>query len=125
MTNDITEHIKCLSEYDHTLFKIICEYLNIKLEDLLGQRRKRKFVNGRKIASYILYNKGYTYEDIGYLISIKPKDHTSIMHYLKKVNEHYNLELEFKNSVISIKNILFNLEKQKQKQNKNGIKDFK
>jgi chromosomal replication initiation ATPase DnaA len=125
MQSDIKEHIKYLSEYDHTLFKIICEYLNIKLEDLLGQRRKRKFVNGRKIASYILYNKGYTYEDIGYLISIKPKDHTSIMHYLKKVNEHYNLELEFKNSVISIKNILFNLEKQKQKQKKNGIKDFK
>lgn len=107
MTNDITEHIKRLSAYEYTLFNTICDYSNIKLTDLLGQKRNKKFVDARKATSFILKQKGYTHQNIGEIISLVPKDHTTIMYQFKKANEHYNLEHEFRNMVDSVKNILY------------------
>lgn len=107
MTNEITEHIKRLSAYEYTLFNTICDYSNIKLTDLLGQKRNKKFVDARKATSLILKQKGYTHQNIGEIISLVPKDHTTIMYQFKKAHEHYDLEHEFRNMVDSVKNILY------------------
>jgi len=96
MENNITEHIKRLSAYEFTLMNTICNYSNIKIDDLLGKVRKRKYVNARKIASYLLRKNGYTNDNIGEIISLIPKDHTTIIYNVRKAIEHYNLESEFK-----------------------------
>jgi len=96
MKEEVTEHIKRLSAYEFTLMNTICNYSNIKIDDLLGKVRKRKYVNARKIASYLLYKNGYTNDNIGELISLIPKDHTTIIYNVRKAKEHYNLESDFK-----------------------------
>lgn len=102
MTNDITEHIKRLSAYEYSLMNTICDYSNIKISDLLGKVRKNQYVNARKIASYLFKKNGYTNERIGTLISLIPKDHTTIIYNVRKANEHYELEPHFKTIVDSV-----------------------
>lgn len=102
MENDIQEHIKRLSAYEYSLMNTICDYSNIKISDLLGKVRKNQYVNARKIASFLLKNNGYTYENIGQIISLIPKDHTTIIYNVKKASEHYELEPHFKTIVDSV-----------------------
>jgi chromosomal replication initiation ATPase DnaA len=104
MENNIQQHIKRLSAYEYSLMNTICDYSNIKLSDLLGQKRKKKFVDARKVTSFILKQKGYTHQNIGEIISIVPKDHTTIMYHFEKAKAHYEFELEFRNLVIMVKN---------------------
>jgi chromosomal replication initiation ATPase DnaA len=105
MENEIKQHIKTLNAYEYTLLNTICDYAYIKFDDLVGQRSNRKFVNARKIASYLLHKKGYTYNEIGSLISLIHKDHTTIMYYIEKANEHMQCELNFKNIIDSVTNV--------------------
>jgi chromosomal replication initiation ATPase DnaA len=105
MKEEVKEHIKTLSAWQYSLLNTICDYSNIKLEDLIGQKRHRKFVNARKIASYLLHKNGYAFDDIGRIISIIPKDHTSILYHIRLAKEHIETEPLFKNIVDSV-NIL-------------------
>ena len=116
MQNDITEHIKRLTDYEATLFNTICQYSNIRIDDLIGQKRKKRFVDARKATSFILKQKGYTHQNIGEIISLIPKDHTTIMYQFKKAHEHYDLELEFRNLVISVKNKMNQFEEKRKKE---------
>ena len=106
MVDEIKQHVKKLNAYEYSLLNTICDYSNIKLSDLLGKKRKRKFVNARKIASYMLYNKGYTYSDIGDLISLINKDHTTTLYYVRLAKMHIENEPQFKNIVDSVNNII-------------------
>ena len=106
MQDEVKQHIKTLTSYEYTLLNTICDYSNIKLENLLGQIRKRKFVNARKVASYMLHKEGYTYNDIGDIISLIPKDHTTIMYHVEKANQHLKCEPYFKNTVDSVTNVI-------------------
>ena len=109
MNEEIIQHIKRLSAYEYSLINTICDTTGIDFSDLVGQKRHRKFVNARKIASYLFQKKGYTYENIGQIISIIPKDHTTIIYHLKSAINHYNCEPHFKFMVDSVIN---NLSKQ-------------
>ena len=102
MENNIQEHIKRLSAYEYSLMNTICDHSNINFVDLIGQKRNRKFVIARKIASYLLKNNGYTHENIGQIISLIPKDHTSIIYNVRKAHDHYQFEPLFKNIVDSV-----------------------
>jgi chromosomal replication initiation ATPase DnaA len=104
MENEIQKHITRLNEYENTLFSTICQYANIQIDDLVGQKRKKRFVDARKATSFILKQKGYTHQHIGEIISLIPKDHTTIMYHFQKAKAHYDLELEFRNLVIMVKN---------------------
>ena len=106
MENNIQEHIERLTAYEYTLLNTICDHSNIKFVDLVGQKRQRKFVNARKIASYLLKNHGYTHQNIGQIISIIPKDHTSIIYNVRKAQDHYEFEPLFKNIVDSVNNLI-------------------
>ena len=96
------QHIKTLNTNEYVLINSICDRFNIIIDDLIGKRRNRKFANARKVATHILYKNGYTLNQIGKLISLIPKDHTSIMHLRDTAKNHYENELEFKNIVDSI-----------------------
>ena len=106
MEKELQEHIKTLNAYEYSLLNTICDYSNIKLIDLLGQKRKRKFVNARKIASYLFKKNGYTNQDIGQIISLIPKDHTTIMYQVRLAYQHLQFEPQFKNIVDSVNNII-------------------
>jgi chromosomal replication initiation ATPase DnaA len=106
MKEEVKEHIKTLSAWQYSLLNTICDYSNIKLDDLIGQKRHRKFVNARKIASYLLHNNGYAFHDIGKIISIIPKDHTSILYHVRLAKEHIETEPLFKNIVDSVNNLI-------------------
>ena len=107
MENELEQHIMSLDAYEYTLLNTICDYSNITLAELVGQVRKNEYVNARKIASLIMSSKGYTYNYIGKVISLIPKDHTTIMYHIDKANAHYRIEPEFKNIVDSVNNVLF------------------
>jgi chromosomal replication initiation ATPase DnaA len=108
MKEEVKEHIKTLSSWQYSLLNTICDYSNIKLEDLIGQKRHRKFVNARKIASYLLHKNGYAFDDIGRIISIIPKDHTSILYHVRLAKEHIETEPLFKNIVDSVNILIVN-----------------
>jgi chromosomal replication initiation ATPase DnaA len=106
MQDELQEHIEKLSAYEYTLLNTICDYSNIKFADFISQKRNRKFVNARKVASYLLTQNKYTYNDTGQVISIIPKDHTTIIYYIRMANEHIEKEPLFKNVVDSVAVIL-------------------
>jgi chromosomal replication initiator protein len=106
MKNEIEKHIQTLTAYEYTLLNTICDYSKIKLDDLVGQKRHRKFVNARKVASYLLKKNGYTLQNIGQIISLIPKDHTSIMYNIRLAESHYQFEPLFKNIVDSVGNVV-------------------
>ena len=95
-------HFKKLNGYEYTLLSNICEHTKITFNDLVSQIRKHEFVNARKIAVYFLMKKDYTLENAGKVISIIPKDHTSVLHLNKKAHDHYEYEPYFKNIVDNI-----------------------
>ena len=110
MESEIKEHIRKLNAYEYTLLNTICDYSDIKLDDLIGKRNKRIIVNARKIASYLLHKKDYTYNNIGKVISIIPKDHTTVMYNIQKASQHIQYEPNFKNIVDSVTNVILKYE---------------
>jgi chromosomal replication initiation ATPase DnaA len=102
MEKETQEHIKTLSVYEYKLLNTICDYSDITLADFIGQCTKRKFTDARKIASSFLHKQGYKLHKIGKVISIIPKDHTTIMYQLRKTEDHYKTEPKFKNIVDSV-----------------------
>jgi chromosomal replication initiation ATPase DnaA len=106
MKDEIQKHIQTLTAYEYTLLNTICDYSKIKLDDLVGKKRHRKFVNARKIASYLLKKNGYTHKNIGQIISLVPKDHTSIIYNVRLAESHYQFEPLFKNIVDSVGNVV-------------------
>ena len=67
---------------------IIKENLDL---DVFERCRKKKFVNARLICAKLLYEKGHTYKGIG---RIMKKDHSSIIYYVRSLN---NLILQDEN----------------------------
>jgi chromosomal replication initiation ATPase DnaA len=104
---ELKKHLKKLNGYEYTLLSNICEHTKVSFNDLVSQIRKPNFVNARKIAVYFLIKKDYTLENAGKVISILPKDHTSVIHLNKKAHDHYKVELDFKNVVDNINAMTF------------------
>ena len=70
------------------VINIIKENLDL---DVFERCRKKKFVNARLICAKLLYVKGHTYKGIG---RIMKKDHSSIIYYVRSLN---NLILQDEN----------------------------
>jgi chromosomal replication initiation ATPase DnaA len=99
---ELKTHIKKLNGYEYTLLNNVCEHTKVSFNNLVSQIRKNEFVNARKIAVYFLIRKGYTLENAGKVISIIPKDHTSVLHLNGKAHDHYKFEPHFKSIVDNI-----------------------
>ncbi len=88
--------------------KIVCNYLNEAIEDLLTPKGngsgRRQLVRARQIISLITYDdNNYSYAKIGeYLI----RDHVSIMIAKKKAQNFYNQEKRFKKDVDICRNLI-------------------
>ena len=103
---NISKHIEQLTPYEYKLFKTICDHSNIKIKDLLSQKRFRKLMNARKIACLMLKQKGYIYKNIGEVICYIPKDHSTILYRVRLAKSHYDLESDFRDSVNRVSNAI-------------------
>jgi len=70
---------------DFEVIQKICEMYKVEPEKFFTKTRKQNVVNARHLASYFFYCiKRYTMTKIGQIISVQPKDHTTIINSLEK-----------------------------------------
>jgi len=81
---------------------IVATHFNLNLQEMLSQRRSRSLARPRQIAMYL--SKHYTTNslpDIGRKFS--KRDHTTVIHAVKKIDELMKKDNEIKQNIIEIK----------------------
>ena len=81
---------------------LVASHFNLNIQELLSQRRSRSLARPRQIAMYLA--KQYTTNslpDIGRKFS--NRDHTTVIHAVKKIDELIKKDNEIKESIIEIK----------------------
>ena len=81
---------------------LVASYFNLNIQELLSPRRSRSLARPRQIAMYLA--KQYTTNslpDIGRKFS--NRDHTTVIHAVKKINELIKKDNEIRDSIIEIK----------------------
>ena len=103
MVNSIlkTHKIKAKKEVKenyNTIIEKIAEEYNIAVIDILGDSRKKELSLPRQIAMYIIRKKfNKPFEDIGTIFS--KRNHATVMHAVKKIEELMNDDKDIKNKV--------------------------
>jgi len=88
------------------IFKIVCDFFSIKKEDVLGQRRQKELVHPRQISMFLLKREmGYSYPMIGRALG--GKDHTTIMHGVKKIEKEIQKNPQTMREISLIKEQLY------------------
>ena len=87
------------------IIDIVSEHFGVKPEDITSKKRNSEYVLPRQIVMYLCRELTATpYADIGKLLS--KKDHTTIMHGVKKITAEMEVNEDIKNKVdIIIKKI--------------------
>jgi len=97
------QHLGKLKQKEIEIITTICEKLNVNLDDFYSKRRIRhKNILPRFIASYLFKKLDYPLVEIGKIISIIPKDHTTIMHSIKTLNDLIDTDVKIKEIVYSL-----------------------
>jgi chromosomal replication initiator protein len=81
---------------------MVAEHFNLNLQEMLSQRRSRSLARPRQIAMYL--SKQYTTKslpEIGRKFS--NRDHTTVIHAVKKIEELIKKDNEIKESIIQLK----------------------
>ncbi len=87
------------------ILKIVCSYFNVTLTDIKGQRRTKEFVVPRQMAMFLLYELTQTpFVTIGELLG--NRDHTTIMHGVKKIETELKDFGKTKQDYLNIKQVL-------------------
>lgn len=88
------------------ILKAVCSYYALNLSDIKGKRRTKNIVVPRQIAMYLIYDMTETpFMSIGELLG--GRDHTTIMHGVKKVQEELMLIGTTKNDIANIKQFIY------------------
>lgn len=96
--------IHCLTP--DKIFKIIIDFFSLKKEDLLGQRRQKELVYPRQISMYLLRREmNYSYPMIGRALG--GKDHTTIIHGVKKIEKELTKNSQIQREIALIKERLY------------------
>lgn len=84
------------------ILEVVAEHFDISLEEIKGSSRARKLSYPRQIAMYLIYNiTNSNYVDIAKLLG--GKNHTSVLHGYKKIQEDYQTKEETRQSIDIIK----------------------
>ena len=80
------------------IINVVAEHFGVKPEDITSKRRNSEFVQPRQVVMY-LCNKymDMSLANIGKILG--KKDHTTVIHGIKKVNAELEINEEFKNKV--------------------------
>jgi chromosomal replication initiator protein len=80
---------------------LVCSYFNLELEDILTSSRKREVVQARQIAMYL--SKQYTKNSLSSIgQTIGKRDHATVLHACKQVNDLITTDKSFRNCVMEI-----------------------
>jgi len=86
---------------------IVANYFNLKIEEMLSARRSRSLARPRQIAMYLAkQNTTNSLPEIGRKFS--NRDHTTVIHAVKKIEELMKNDNEIKQNVMEIKKKLLN-----------------
>lgn len=89
------------------IINIVANYFNIKPEEIYSSKKSNKIVFPRQIAMYLCRKElSLPYQKISAIF--KKKDHTTIMHAEKKIEDEIEMDINTKLIVESVKNILNN-----------------
>jgi len=82
--------------------KLVCSHFNLSIHELLSPRRSRSLARPRQIAMYLAkQHTTNSLPDIGRKFS--NRDHTTVIHAVKKINELIKKDNEIRQNVIEIK----------------------
>ena len=86
---------------------IVANYFNLKIEEMLSARRSRSLARPRQIAMYLAkQNTTNSLPEIGRKFS--NRDHTTVIHAVKKIEELMKNDNEIKQNVMELKKKLLN-----------------
>ena len=81
------------------IIKVACEVLGVEYHAFVGKGRRKEVCEARHIVSYILVKKLYmTLERVGSEYLGK-RDHTTVINSIRKFNNLYDTEEDFRNKV--------------------------
>ncbi len=67
------------------IIQVVCDYFELRVEEVMGDRRFKELVYPRQLAMYLLRHElSYSYPNIGKALG--GKDHTTIMHGVRKID---------------------------------------
>jgi len=90
------------SRQKEKLVQIINEHFDV---DILKNTRQRRIVDVRHCLSYALRKRDYTYTEIGRMLK---KDHATIIHAERKVEELYLVDRDFTKLVNAVNDVIDN-----------------
>ena len=84
------------------ILKGVSHYFNISLDELIGQSRKKEYVEPRQIAMYFLRDiLNMSYPSIGEKLG--KRDHTTIIHGCEKIGQEINKNAALNQKIFSIR----------------------
>jgi len=87
--------------------KYVADYFNLKISDLKSEKRLKNMVIPRQIAIYLCRElTKASYPEIG--DKFGGKDHSTIIHSVKKITKHISFDFEMKNNLETIRRGLLN-----------------
>ncbi|OGC57156.1 hypothetical protein A3H26_02395 [candidate division WWE3 bacterium RIFCSPLOWO2_12_FULL_36_10] len=88
------------------IIRAVCTYYSVKIPDIKGERRTKDLVVPRHMTMYLIHNLTQTpYMGIGEFMG--GRDHTTIMHGVRKVEEEILSSQKTKQDASNIKSIIF------------------
>jgi chromosomal replication initiation ATPase DnaA len=97
-------NLKRFTDFEKDILAIICKVHKIEIEDFARFHRERSLVDARfQFAAIFRLQFCYSLPKIGNLLS---RDHTSIMHAMKKHKDFYDTISSYKNQYIKVLNTI-------------------
>lgn len=90
----------------NTVLKTVCSYYSVTMQDVKGKRRTQNLVVPRQISMYLMHELTHTpFLTIGEYLG--GRDHTTVMHGVRKIEDQLNEDLRVEADVKNIKSLLF------------------
>lgn len=90
---------------DSQILKVVAEFFNVSIEDLISHNRRKEVVEPRQIAMYLLREiSELSYPYIGEKMG---RDHTTAIHSYEKINQEINRSPAFNQKILTIKDIIY------------------
>ena len=87
------------------ILSVVAKYYDITVEDICSEKRNAEIALPRQVAMYMCSNITHTkYVDIAKILH--KKDHTTVLHGIKKIEENIKTDDDFKNRINIITNLI-------------------
>lgn len=101
--NEFTiQHISKKRKTMNSIINIVANYYGIKPDDIIGKRRKHKFVIPRMVAAFLMRDQlGISFPRIARKLG--GRDHTTAIYSYEKISKEYSKDGKLKNDIENIK----------------------